>query len=294
MSALASGITLVVLTFVFCGIQIGVHPFVKKITNSYLFWIILASIMLIYFIAARYAWDCSALNDYNHGIRKDYGYTDIDYTSSFLKAKVFLTDLCPFFFVCSCISLIAQPSRKVAVVLATPMIFGSLLTLFTSIMLGDGGRAEMSGQYIFLGSDPYRLKFFMHFLGLVLGVGVLLNTPSNKWWTFLWTNVACLIFFIHITIIAYAYDVHTDVCGIRQEDWLPNTQPYGTNASFYPIGKIFSFLSFPWLIFIPLLVCYGVISLFMYLHYIIQKKVKFFTINNSKSKEPIWFGYYKI
>lgn len=250
--------------------------------------------MLIYFIAARYAWDCDALNQYNHGVRKNYGYTEIDYTSSFLKAKVFLTDLCPFFFVCSCISLITQPSRKVAVAFATPMIFGSLLTLLTSILFGDGGRAEMSAQYIFLGSDPYRLKFLMHFLGLVLGVGVLLNTPSNKWWTFLWTNVAALGFFIYITIIAYGFDVHTNVCGIRPEDWMANTQPYGTNASFYLIGQAFSFCSFPWIIAFPLLICYILICLFMYLHYIMQKKIKFFKINPKKSKERIWFGYYKI
>ncbi len=231
MSPLTSGIVLIVLTFVFCGIQIGIHPFVKKVTNCYYFWIIVASILLIYFIAARYGWDCKALSDCNRGIRIDYCYTNIDYTSSFLKAKVFLTDLCPFFFVATCISLIAQPSRKIAVAFATPMIFGALLALFTSIMLGDGGRAELTAKYIFLGSDPYRLKFLMHFLGLVLGIGVLLNTPSNKWWTFLWTNLAALGFFIYITIVSYGFNVHTNVCGIRPEDWMPYTQPYGANAS---------------------------------------------------------------
>ncbi len=292
MTPLIAGILLTFFTFLICGVEFVIHPFVKKWTNSYLFWLLIASFCLIYFLFTRYWNDWSNLIKYWKGEIQDADVPNPAHAYGWLKSRVYLTDLCPFFYVVILVSLIAQPSRKIAGYVSPILFFSGTLVFLSSIMLGDGGNAAFTFTYIFWGSGFITLKFFIHFVAVVLSLGVMLNTPNKKWKTFLWTNVWAVIFFIYISIVSYGFGVDCQVCYIRPADWEVNGDGYIITQLFQKLGIN---IPFPWIVFVPLVICYGFVSLNVCLQYILQKKTKWYAIQDKKVCGNIWLdGYYQM
>ncbi|MCQ2957014.1 MAG: DUF5378 domain-containing protein [Mycoplasmoidaceae bacterium] len=101
------------------------------------------------------------------------------YDQSVQISKAFLLDMCPFAALFMCVSLIADPTRKVARSFAPIALVGGLITIGSLAFDGEGGIPELSAQYIFFGTQGNECYFIMHFIQIVLPVGVMLNTPKG-------------------------------------------------------------------------------------------------------------------
>lgn len=332
MSSLAVGVILVFIVLFVMFLQIAFHPLIKKITNSYLFWLFIAIICLVYFIIFRYVPDLKALvavisaqgdSEKLREIVTPY-YPQMIASGELMRAssiylgfclsKIFITDFCPFFFVASLLSLILQPSRKVASYLAGPQLLGALLTLFVSIFPGDDGNAQFNFQYIFMGNDPYRLKYAMHALSACIALGVLLSTPNVKMKNWLYTGVVCIVFFLYITVMKYASSlirienesfaisgIVVECTGIVENDWLKEilpaiqgaANPKQINGVFAGFGAVLG--NIPWyfkeVITISLLTL--IASGIVWLNWAVQL-LPAYKIRNIKAKRPFWVGYYKV
>jgi len=88
--------------------------------------------------------------------------------------------MCPATIFLVCIFLIIDPSRKIAGVIAPFCLFGGLITILGGVATGDNGNAKLTAEYIFLGVDPNKMYFMMHFMLIMVGTAVMLNTPSLK------------------------------------------------------------------------------------------------------------------
>ncbi len=332
MSPLAVGVLLVFVVLIAMFFQIALHPFIKKLTNSYLFWLFIAIICLVYFIIFRYVPDFKALitvvsaQGDSEKLREivTHYYPQMIASGEFTRAssiylgfclsKIFITDFCPFFFVASLLALILQPSRKIASYLAGPQLLGALLTLFVSIFPGDDGNAQLNFQYVFMGNDPYRLKYSMHALSACIALGVLLNTPNVKMKNWFYTGVVCIVFFLYITIMKYASSlmkienesfaisgIVVECTGIVENDWLKEilpaiqgaADPKQINAVFSGFGSVLG--DIPWYFkeVITILLLTLIASGIVWLNWTVQL-LRPYKIPNVKAKRPFWVGYYKV
>ncbi len=291
MSLTAFAIVLIILVAAICGLQVFVHPYIKKFTNYYVFWLVISILGLIYFVFGRWMWDCMGAQRYlsTGEILPYYSDPGIDVGpwDDFFKSKSMLTDLCPFFFLGMCISLICDRSRKIASFFCGPAIIGTIFT-YAGMVFNADNLVAINAEFIFLGRPPYRMMFILHFLNLVIAVGIWLNTPSLKWKTFLWTNVTTFSFYLYVIIMAYSFDINHFVSGMKPGDW-------AEGGDYYVIGIIFKGIPFPYIIFIPLLISYGVVSSFICFHYLMQSKTKRYHIPNKKAKNTnVFLGYYDL
>ncbi len=332
MSSLGAGVVLVSIVLITMCLQVALHPFIKKITNSYLFWLFIAIICLVYFIMFRYVLDFKALvtvfsaredleklkEIVNSNYPQMVASGDFKNASSlyfgFCLSKIFITDFCPFFFVASLFSLILQPSRKIASYLAGPQLLAALLTLFVSIFPGDDGNAKLTFEYIFMGNDPYRLKYAMHVLSICISLWVLLNTPNIKMKNWIYTGIVCVVFFAYITIVRYATSlskIETDsfafngiiveCTGIVESDWLKNTLPAvqritdakQINGVFAGFGEQLGNIPWYYKEVITILLLAMLASAIVWLNWGVQH-LSPYKVPNIKAKRPFWVGYYKI
>lgn len=295
MSPLISGITLTLFTILLCCGEFLLYPYVKKATGSYTFWLIIGLFLLIWFIGFKWSYNLIYLFKVeNKEILPPYMDFSACTPESYFKSQIFLTDFCPFFYVATCICLIAQPSRKLAAGLAPILFLSCIVTFVGSIMLGDGDytssnlhQAEWSLKYIFVGTDNQRLKFFVHFSGLLVSVGVMANTPTLRWKNLIITFASAIIFIIYAAIIGYSCNITIYTGGVRPDDWGPNGD-YGI------ISKIFKGVSFPGILFILLPFAALIIFLIAFVKFIVQTKTKLWSVNDQKSNLSVFKTYYNL
>ncbi|XQP55562.1 MAG: DUF5378 family protein [Mycoplasmoidaceae bacterium] len=152
---------------------------ILKITNLYWFWMAIAIVCFLWVFANRFVPDWI---DYWKNHKAIYGDpTTMDNSKTISRA--FMLDACPCFFSMLMISLIADPSRRVARILAPIALIGGLISLGTIITDNniDTENARWSAEYIFFGIGKERCYFIMHWCQFMVACGVLLNTPTSGW-----------------------------------------------------------------------------------------------------------------
>ncbi len=92
-----------------------------------------------------------------------------------------MLDACPCFFCLLTISLIADPSRRMARIFAPIAIVGGMITLSALISNSSDPNinAAFDAQFLFIGKGTEKCYFIMHFMQIAIGTGVLLNTPKS-------------------------------------------------------------------------------------------------------------------
>lgn len=272
---MSAGLGLTLLTFTICILAFGLHGISRKVTNSYIFWFIYSAVALGLFLGLRWIPEIiDYINNFN---------TASDYEKSFMLSKVYLLDICPWLCLVLHISLIINPSRKFAQILSPIAIFGGLITICGSVATDPN--ASWSIEYIFYGIEPNRAFFLLHFLNVLTGTLVLLNTPKFTLGLHLWTYIVLLGYILYIALIIFIYQgtIFCNVTGLLPYDWTE----IGEYGQFTEIFKI----PYPW----SIVFVYGSAVIIMIILAFIQIGIQHF---NYWKIEPIknkkWYlGYYK-
>ncbi len=279
------GIILILISILSPFFLFILHPYVVKVTNNYLFWLPFSILILIYAISCRYYHDWSVCYEYlvNNKI------PTYDMPHDEIVSRAFCFDFCPFALLFILISLIFDPSRKIASYISPIALFSGLITI-SSIYLSSGTttepKPELTWHYIFVGGNPDLFVYMTHFLLIVISTLVLLNTPSLGWKGFIKSNIIALSFFVYVWIFGIGlFSLNTYVTGLSKGDWTEG-------GLYYPITKTFN-MDYPSIIFVVLLIVYLIIGFLFYLNYKLQNFNKY-KIYNIKNKQFLQKGYYAI
>lgn len=266
------GYSFILIVLGLVGLQIACHRWIKKITNSYFFWLGISIALLTWLCVFRFVPDWIR---YANTVITDPS----DMEQSNIISKAFFLDVCPFVSLVIPICLIVDPTRKAARSLCPISLLGAFFVIFVQMPTGT---FEFTWEYIFTG---YELYCFMHVTNLLLAIGVLLNTPRHGWKGTLATYGATLAMFVYIIIVAYSTGAKWHVSGVTLNDFIPDIGEYGA------VTKIFNvpYQLMP-LIFYPL----GGLSFVLPIHLndYVFKKTKTWYINPQYSN--YWYEWYKI
>ena len=276
-----AGAGLGLLTLAIIVLSIGVHPFTRKVTNTYWFWLAYGIAMITLVIVYRWGLD---IRDFINAVKD--GTTSENFGIKWSKA--FLLDMCPMCAVALHAVVIVDPTRKSAKLVAPMAIFGGVITIFGWIIFG-GDNPEWTYEYIFIVKGPNRAFFLIHFINLVSGVLVLLNTPKFNFKTFSLEFIVNAGFFMYVAIIILISngEVKQNVTGILIYDWSHNGE-YHTFAEVLNcppvLGMLFGYSA-----------CIAAVTLFSGTQVLLQK-AKPYQISNEHNKD--WYkglkGWYKI
>ena len=213
---MSANITLGIFTIAIMILTIGVHPFTRKATNTYWFWLAYGIFTLTLIIVYRWGLDIRDLANYlNKGTLSPIGADE-----GLMWSKALLLDMCPATAVAISIAIVVDPTRKGARAIAPMAIFGGMITVFGQIMLGNDG-AEWSYEYLFVGFGANRAYFLIHFFNIITGILVLLNTPRFTLNTYCGEYLLNAFYFLYVAIVVYAFDgvIYCNVTGILIYDW---------------------------------------------------------------------------
>ena len=204
---MSAGIGLGLFSILIVLLTIGVHPFTRKVTNTYWFWLTYGIFVFILIVVYRWGLDIHDL-------------INSDKQTGILWSKALLLDMCPMTAVAIHIAVIVDPTRKSARAIAPMAIFGGMITIFGQIMAGTDN-ASWTYEYIFVGDGSNRAYFLIHFFNLVTGVLVLLNTPkfSIKTYCIEYFINAFYFMYVAIAIIASHGVIYCNVTGLLIYDW---------------------------------------------------------------------------
>ena len=211
---MSAGIGLGLFTSSIALLSIGVHPFTRRVTNTYWFWLAYGIFVFTMIVVYRWGPDIrdlvNAINDGTDGQNK-----------GILWSKAFLLDMCPATAVAIHIAVIVDPTRKGAKAIAPMAIFGGIITIFGQIMAGTDPEAAWTYEYMFEGIAPNRAYFLIHFFNLITGVLVLLNTTKFSVKTYCVEYFVCAFYFMYVAIVIYASHgkVQCNVTGLLIYDW---------------------------------------------------------------------------
>lgn len=209
------GLGLVIFTFGLIAAMIVCNKWIRKVTNSYFFWLVIGAFWFVWLIVFRFSYQWS-----DYIAQAKLGFDDPgSIEQSYIISKAYLLDVCPFVALAMCFALIVDPTRKFARTLAPMAIIGGAITVI-SMSFDTDTNASWTIEFIFFGSDPNYCYFIMHFLQVVLGVGVLLNTPSGGWKNWLATLLVTLAFYGYVAIVMAATGCRWNTSGLSINDWL--------------------------------------------------------------------------
>ncbi|RIV16207.1 hypothetical protein D1113_03190 [Mycoplasmopsis gallopavonis] len=167
---------------------------------------------------------------FKHRTPENWQGTYNEYYSYVLGKSLFL-DLCPFFTFALLFTMIFDKTKYASFVISPFCIFASILVIPFVPMTEKG--ATFSFKYIFIGSDVFRLYYFMHLFLLVFGVLAYKNySLKGKKLLNVWLDLqlVAIIFFSYVIIMSYALDIDQNTTGISRKDW-------EKGGSFYAIHK---------------------------------------------------------
>ena len=212
----AAGITLAIFTFAIMILAIGVHPFTRKVTNTYWFWLAYGIFVSTMVIVYRWGPDIYDLvNFLKNGVPSPI----VGNNEGMMLSKALLLDMCPATAVAINLLVIVDPSRKTAKAVAPMAIFGGLITIFGQIT--TDAAAEWSYEYLFVGIGANRSYFLIHFFNIITGLLVLLNTTRFTIKTYSGEYLINAFYFLYVGMaIVFSNGVITDhVTGLLIADW---------------------------------------------------------------------------
>ncbi len=211
-----AGIVLIVITMLIVATQIVCNRWIKVVTNCYFFWLVLGVFWFIWLVVFKFAGDWqNYIKLVNEGYFDDPG----SYIQSVQISKAYLLDVCPFAALFICVSLIVDPTRKVARSFAPIALVGGLITIGSLAFDGEGGVPELTAQYIFFGTENNECYFIMHFIQIVLPVGVLLNTPKGGWKGWVLTLLMAILYYSYAGCVMAGTGCRWNCSGLSLNDW---------------------------------------------------------------------------
>lgn len=208
------GLILVLITLFISVAIIVCNKWIRKVTNSYFFWLALGAFWLIWLLIFRFIPDWKIYID-----QAKQGFDNPgDYNQSLIISRAFLLDVCPFAAFFLCVLLIVDPSRKIARSFAPIALIGGVITIF-SLTFDDMIGASLTAQFIFFGDSPNTCYFIMHFIQIVLSIGIMVNTPTNGWKGYLLTFVIFILIYSYVAIVMACTGCRWNCSGLSVNDW---------------------------------------------------------------------------
>ncbi len=238
---------LVLIPIVIIALISIVHPYVYKITGKYYFIATLAFCFFLYFFIVRY------LPDANYAVHhlQELKNKNEQYQYSFYFSKILLLDLCPLTTALITLSLIFDPTKNIAKVIAPLGMIGSVVTLFGGVPMDIASKHlewKEFANYIFLGvyngDTLNRLYYMMHLMLLIISWVTLLNAKQFTKWSMLGAHLFFLGFLIYAITLSRCLNITNNVTGLVENDW------YGGGV-YNQYGAVYNMLpmSFPGIIF---------------------------------------------
>ena len=246
------GLGLAITTFLLMVFMVLFHYFVvnknkkvHKIFHSYFYWMPIAAFCLIYFIIGR--WSIKITEFFQSDISKsDLGYnvetSSGIYKYSTLYSGAFLLDLCPAVAVVLPFSLIIDKTRTLAKCIAPYAIIGSVLSIFTTTLTQEVDSDVNMWVYIFFGQGDNQMFFMMHFMSLLLAIGVLLTSKNFTRYSVLGSFSFICLYIAYVKIFVDIKGVSYNTTGVSEFDWYD--EKWGNYSEYHNVYAILN-LPFP-------------------------------------------------
>ncbi len=244
------GIILLVFTALSIIFICLINKYIKVVTTSYYFYLIVSIGLVIYFVVGRWSGN---IYDYNH-----MDPHDTTYMHSVHVSKAFLLDMCPFMAFFIPVSLIFDKSRNIAKVLAPLGLVGGLVTIFGGMASATLDPGVTWYNFIFLGQGINKLYFIMHYWMIIMSVIVILNSRTYTRWSWMGIHIVTIAFFAYVYIIVISFGVTNNATGIVEGDW------YGDYAQYADLANILN-IPFPWIPVVCYLIVYTCVMFLMYI-----------------------------
>lgn len=272
------GFGLVLITIFIVVAMIVAHKWIKKVTNCYFLWLAIGAFCFAWLLVFRFVPDWIKYTNYVNA-----GYLDPGtYENSNTISRAWLLDACPFAGLTMCVLIMADPTRKAARSFAPIALVGGIITI-ASLMADES--AQLNAQFIFFGDSVNECYFFLHFIQIVIPVGIMLNTPKGGWRAWVLCLLMALVYYSYVAIAKTFTKADWFVSGLSINDW--------ESGEYYAVHEIFSFIPLNVIPFIGIPFLYIVASGFMALKdYVFNRG--WFTYGNAKSEKwYLWYNYNK-
>lgn len=207
-----AGIALLFLSLGICGIEIVANKWIRKVTNTYWFWLTWSLLFLIYEIVISW-W--ANWNLFAHIRLPDRLLTVYEST---VVSKALLLNICPFMSFALPLTLIADPTRKAARALSPMALLSSLAALFFDLTTNSD--TMFTWRYIFIGRPATTdLYFFCFAMNLFMSLAVVLNTPKFGWKGAAWSFTTLFGYYVYIHFIIALTGCQYQVSGARLTDF---------------------------------------------------------------------------
>lgn len=260
----------------------------RKVTNMYWFWMAIAAFCFIWVLSFRFIPDWIKYWQNHSTIYSDPS----SYHNSEMISRAYLLDACPCFFAMLCVSLIADPSRRMARLLAPIALVGGLITIGSIVAKCNDNMLDShwDAYWLFIGYGTEKCYFIMHTMQILLSVGVLLNTPKSGWRVWLVSVGAFGVYLAYVAIVMAISGCAWFTTGLSPNDYIQWTGEY--QGEYHIIKDLTGFPNHlcP-LVLIPLLTAFGltigcVLKNFVFCRWI-------WSYGNEKSKDWTRFWNYK-
>ena len=282
---MAAGLGLGLITVLCMVLAVGTHPFVRKVTNTYWFWLVYGIIMLTLIIVFRWGLDIRDLINY----LCYHTPSPIGVDLGTMWSKALLLDMCPMTAIVIHAAIIVDPTRRGAKLFAPMATFGGMVTIFGQIILNGDPASAWTFQYIFVGVDANRAYFLIHFLNIITGLLVLLNVTKFNAKTYSLEYIVDALYFVYIGLAVYISDgvIYQNTTGVLIYDWSPA-------GEYHSVAKVLNCSPALTMLF-GYTACIIAINIFVGLQVLFQK-AKAYQIPNVHNKE--WYkglnGWYKL
>lgn len=220
-----AGLGLTLLALGLAGIVIAGNRWIRKVTNTYWFWLAISIFYITYCIVICWS---KYWNQFAHTIFTD---PTTNPRESNIISKAFMLNICPFLNFVLPITLIADPSRKTARAFAPMALVSSLMVILVAIP--NTSDIEFNWWNIFIGTANITdLYYFGHVTNLLIALGVVLNTPRFRWKGLITAAGALLGFYIYVISVSHSLGVRWQVAGITLND-------FGPEGTYYFFEKAF-------------------------------------------------------
>lgn len=274
------GLMLGILTFLIILGMLIFHFFIvrrfKKVYlffHSYLYWAIIGSLSFTYFLSIRWIPYVEEYFKFNFLQNNDI------YEYSITISRTFLLDLCPAVAFILPFTLIVDKTKTLAKIISPYAIIGSVVTIYSTV-LSTSDNVDWI-QYIFLGDTENRLFFMMHFISLLLSIGIMLVCKKYTSWSTFGSFLFIAFYIAYVTIFVDLKNVLYNTTGVSKLDWYDDV--YG---NFSEYGMVYDLFKIPFPIIKWVMYFFAVIvQLFM----ILIKNSTTHDINKNISLDHRWY-----
>ncbi len=230
-----------------------------KLFYKYYFWFPIGCLLLIYFLLLRWIPD---LNNLIVNLNKDISVQQ----HSILWSKVLLLDMCPLSYVLLSLSLIFDKTRTTTKILCPITIIGGSITMFSFLVNPPEDMWTINQvKYFFLGTETNRIYFMMHFLMVLFGLGLYLNTKTFTKYSFVGELLFLIFFIAYVQIIINSLNIQSNASGMVEGDWY---QPNNINGYWFSqYGFVYNLIPipFPWIVYFWYFIIFLLILLFLFI-----------------------------